>query len=277
MEPSVSVPMAKSAQPRRHRGGRSGTRPAGTLVQVPRVARLAAEPDVAVGERAERGLAEQHRARLPQQFDHPRIAVGDAILVRRRAPGGADAVCVEQVLQAVRDAVQRAEPRAGAQQRVRGVGLRARQIGRHRHETLQRAGVLGDAREVDLGQAPAAEQAVPDPVREPGGRSERHILVAGGEGARVGRGGAQHGVLRQRREIGEPRIETAGGRQAVGEQQLASRLRRRDLAVEIVEHQFALGARIREPHQPLAGGDRLNADCCVGHAAPASPVVRGAC
>ena len=64
MLPSVSLPMAKPTRPAATARRRAGRRAARPCARVPRVARHAAEPAVAQGQRPERQLGDQHRAGL---------------------------------------------------------------------------------------------------------------------------------------------------------------------------------------------------------------------
>jgi hypothetical protein len=62
MEPCVSVPMAKPTRPAAVAAPGPGRRAARALLRIPRVARHAAEPAVALRECAQRQLRDEHRA-----------------------------------------------------------------------------------------------------------------------------------------------------------------------------------------------------------------------
>ena len=117
MEPSVSVPIAKPHKPAAVAEAEPGAGSARPLVEVPRIARLAAIPDVVVGERPDRGLAEQNRAGGAELLDDGRVTRGHAVAERLGAPARDDAGGVEQIFEAVGDAVQRAEMRPCASSR----------------------------------------------------------------------------------------------------------------------------------------------------------------
>ena len=72
------------------------------LLVVPR------EPDVALRQRAHGELADEHRARFIEPLHAGGVGFGNALLERLGAPGGGDALGVEKVFHAERNAVQRA-------------------------------------------------------------------------------------------------------------------------------------------------------------------------
>ena len=108
MLPPVSLPIEKRDQRRRGRRAGSGARSRRALLQQPRVHRLSAEPDVVERECAERQLRDEHGACLVESAHDHRVRSRHAIAERFGAVGGGDVLRVEQVLHAVRDAVQRA-------------------------------------------------------------------------------------------------------------------------------------------------------------------------
>jgi hypothetical protein len=96
------------------------------------------------------------------------------------APAGGDAGSVQYVLRAVRDAVQRPQPRAGGQEPIRLLRLRQRhRVGRGR-EAEQGGIVAADAVEVYPRQTYRAELPAGDPGRQmPHGR-KGNILIGFG-------------------------------------------------------------------------------------------------
>ena len=115
----------KGDERRRGRGAGPGARSRRAFLEQPRVHRLAAEPDVVERERAERELRDEHRAGLVQPAHDRGVRRRHAIAERLGAVGRRDVLRVEQILHAVRDAVQRTAVLAGGDL---GVGLlRARE------------------------------------------------------------------------------------------------------------------------------------------------------
>src|SRR5690606_10425975 len=92
-------------------GSGSGARPcrraARALIELPRVARHAAEPLVTLRESAERQLRDEDRAGLVELAHDGRVHVDDLVLVRLCAERRAVAPRCKQVLRAPGDAVER--------------------------------------------------------------------------------------------------------------------------------------------------------------------------
>ena len=141
----------------RHDGGsRPAAGPARDALVIPRVHRgavgLGVRRDDPVRQLVGGELAQQHRTGLPQAPRHRGIVLRDPALVGGRARGRWDARRVDQVLEADRDAVERAPQPTLAHL----VGQRTRvgsgPLGRDRHEGRQLRVQLLDAGQVRLGQ-----------------------------------------------------------------------------------------------------------------------------
>src|SRR4029077_18186651 len=100
---------SEADQTGRRRGARSGAGTARALLGIPGIAGHAAIPDVAIGERADAGLAEQHGTCIRQLADDRRGSGSHAAAIRLRSPAGSYAGGIENVLGAPRNAVQRPE------------------------------------------------------------------------------------------------------------------------------------------------------------------------
>ena len=255
----------EGAEPRRGGGRGARARSARSFVGIPGVARLSPEPDFAVGEGAEGRLAEEDCPRPAQEFDDPRVAVRGAIAVGRGSPGGQDARRVEEILEPVGNSVEGPEPGPGPQEGVRGVRLGAGELRGDGDEALEPPGVRLDAREVDLGEAPAREIAALDPPRERGNGRVGDVLVGVGQPPRVGGGPADRRLRGRRPETGQTGIETRRGRDAVLEGERPAGAGRLDLAIEVVEHELALLAGVADADEALRGLDDLEGDAGVLH------------
>src|SRR6185437_10966021 len=107
----------------RCRGCRPRGRAGRSFLRVPRIAGRAAEPDVAVGERAGTGFAQKHRAGRSQLVHDGRIARRHTIFVGLRSPGSAYLRDIEQVLDAVRNTME-----AGADAAFGEIGIGGRSL-----------------------------------------------------------------------------------------------------------------------------------------------------
>ena len=202
------------------------------------------------------------------------VTLRHAALERLGAPAGDQPGGVEQVLHTVGNAVQRAKPHASRGERIRGIRLTEREIGRHDGEAVQTRVERRDARQIDLGQPPAAEGAGADPGREVGERRKCDRLRIGR--ARRLDGGVAHGSLR----IGQPRgrqarVEVAGHRGVVGKRHAAPGEGRGDLAFQVIHHLRAFGRRVVDPEQEFGRGDSLDGHHATAQRGRASLVSRG--
>ena len=192
-------------QPGSGGGGGPRARAARAFLGIPGIAGLAAIPDVAIGERADTGLAQQHRTGCRQAADDLGIRLRNAIGERLGTPAGGDAGGIQDVLGAVWDAVQRTEPGTRSEQVVRPPRLRERQRVRHRREAAQRRITPPDAVKIDLREPHRTELAAGDPCGQVTDRGEGDILVGHGQ-----RGSGARDVrrrLRRHGEAGQPRVE----------------------------------------------------------------------
>ncbi len=103
----------KSDEPRGGRGARTRRRSARPLLQVPRIVRPSAGPLIAKGELARCQLGDEHGPRRRQPLHDRRIVRKRLLREWRRAPRGWIAFRRDDVLHAVRDAVQHAAIAAG--------------------------------------------------------------------------------------------------------------------------------------------------------------------
>ena len=118
IEPDVSVPMPNATQPAAVAEDGPRRRAARTASDIPRIVRLSAEPLIALREEPGRELRDQHGASIAQPDDDFRVLIDDAILEVRRTPGRPHALGREQILHAVRNAVQRPAVVSGGDFRV---------------------------------------------------------------------------------------------------------------------------------------------------------------
>ena len=107
MDPLVSVPMPNATQPAGRGGCRTRRRSARSLLQIPRVLGLPAEPLVALRQFARSQLRHQHRARVAQHLDHARVFVDHLVFICARAPRGLVALHRDDVFRAPGNPMQR--------------------------------------------------------------------------------------------------------------------------------------------------------------------------
>ena len=172
--------LAADGKCHQRRGGRrpgAGARPRSALLQKPRVHRLAAEPDVVQGERAERELRQHHRAGVVEPSDHRGVRRGDAVAERLSAVGGRNVFRIEQVFHAVRDAVQRAAVFAGGDLCIRRLRARERVVSGQRDDGANLWVQPFDATEVDIRQSLGCELPRFDPPRQLRHGRERDVVV----------------------------------------------------------------------------------------------------
>ena len=98
-------------EPRRDRDRSPAARAAGAIVEMPRIARDAEERRIGqelVGEFRRRRFADDDGTRGLEALDRDRVAQGHVLRHETRAPGGADALGIDDVLDRDRHAVKRA-------------------------------------------------------------------------------------------------------------------------------------------------------------------------
>src|SRR4029077_8627137 len=122
----------KTDEARRRRRARARAGATRSFLDIPRVAGAPFIPDVAIGERAERRLGDEHRTGLSELLHPGRTALGEAPPIGLGPPAGRDARRVEKVLGAPGDAMQRAEINAFREKPVGAPRLLARKL-RRRH------------------------------------------------------------------------------------------------------------------------------------------------
>ena len=248
-------PDRESAEAHRRRRRGAGARAARALVEIPGIAGPAAVPDVVIGESADRGLPEQHRARRAQLADDRRVGIGNPVAEGLGAPSGRDAFGVEEVLETIRNAVERAQIDARAHERVRGVRLRQGALAGHGGEALELRAERFDAGEVDLRQPAACQRA----GGEPGGKlpdcREGDVLVIVRNGLRRGPPKPQRSLRRRHAKRRQPRIEAGRHRQGIQEAHFAPGERGGDLPLQIADHLAAFGRSVGDAHDALGGLD----------------------
>ena len=153
IEPRVSVPIAKPTSPAAVAEPGPADDPLDPLLRVPRIVGLAAEPVVALRQRAHRELRDEDRAGVAQPLDDGGVVVEDLILKRAGAPRRRDALGREQVLRAPGDAVKRPSVSAGADLAIGLRRLRQREILGQRDDAVQLRPVLLQPIEVHLRQS----------------------------------------------------------------------------------------------------------------------------
>ena len=124
------------------RGGRGAwtrRRSARSFRRVPRIVRASAGPLIAERELAGRELRDEHGAGRVQPRDDRGVLIERLRRERRRAPARRRALRRDDVLDAVRNAVQRTEVAAGAQPPVRLGGFRHRTLFGQRGHAIQHA------------------------------------------------------------------------------------------------------------------------------------------
>jgi hypothetical protein len=194
IEPPVSVPTAKPTRPAAVAAAGPADDPLeprdvshGFFVLPPnQTSPIASSPVVSL----------QDGARLAHALDGGGVDRRHVILVGVGAPRGADVPGREQILDAVRDAVERPLVTAGANLSIRRGRLRAREILGQRHHALQRVAVPLQAGEIQLGQLGRGNQPRLDERGERRQRQERDLIV--GRACREARAiDVQRGVRRR--------------------------------------------------------------------------------
>jgi hypothetical protein len=231
-------------QSRRRRRSGTGGRSARTLLEIPRVLGASLKPEVALGQCAHRKLGNQDRARLIEPLDHSGVAGRDAILEGLGAPGGRDALGVEEVLHAVRDAVERAAILPGADLLIGGGRLFERQALGEGHEAQQLGPVLLHAGQVHLCQVGGRHRARADQRCDARDRPEGQLLEirrrlmrrAVGKGDRRGEAlGTVDGCA-----IGQSGMEGEGRFGAVGNIDLAESFVANEGGIDAPQHHLEL-------------------------------------
>ena len=97
------------------------------------------------------GLADEHRAGRAQPRRDDRRRRRDVPAPHARRRGGRRPAKIDQILERDRHAVQRAAVAAGGNLLIGGARLRARLVGQHGDEGVDRRIALGDAREAAFG------------------------------------------------------------------------------------------------------------------------------
>ena len=266
MLPPVSLPIEKADERRRRRRARTGARAGRALFEQPRIHRLAAEPDVVQCERAEAELRDQHRAGVVETPHDRRIILRHAIAKRLGAPRRRDAGGVEQILHAVRNAVQWAAILACRDLGVGLLRLREREVLRQRDDAAQLAVVLRDAVEIDVGEPRRRELLLLDPSREMRDRCERDVGVVRRQRPGVVR--AAHETIVRRTGA---RVPGSTGFQIVAGCTVSpiATLRGPDASLEQRRHRrsprfrrhLALRGGHRHLRELLGFGERLRRDC----------------
>ena len=168
------------AQERRHGRAGSAARASGRAVESPRVARWPVPRIVgrrARGELVSVALADQDRAGIPQPANRLGILRRDVVAEERGAMSGPHAIGVEDVLEANRNAVERAAPTAGRELGFRPARPRARLGGHDGHESVQHRIESLDAREMRLGHLHRRHRPRAHQTGELGDREEAQVVV----------------------------------------------------------------------------------------------------
>ncbi len=144
----------------------SSARSRRALFQKPGVNRLAAEPDIVERQRPERQLRDQHRACVVQPANDGRVFRRHPVPKGLSAIGRWDVLCVEQILYAVRDAVQWTSILARSDL---GVGLlcaRQRMVFGDRDDRANLPVESFDATEIDIRESLRRDLPRLDPSRQ---------------------------------------------------------------------------------------------------------------
>ncbi len=152
-------------EPGRDRGRRTTRRPAGHVVDVPRVVRRPEELVVGLvvaGPTGDVGLAEHDGAGVLQPRDGRCVLRGDVVGELDRAARRADALDLDRVLDRDREPVERSAPLAAYGLGVGAVRLGPGPIEVERHHRVDGAVQPVDARCEELQQLPARDLAVAD-------------------------------------------------------------------------------------------------------------------
>ena len=86
IDPCVSVPIENATQPAAVADPGPGRRSARPFLRVPRIVGAAAEPAIALRQRAERELGDEHRAGVAQPLDDRGVVVEDLLDRTARRP-----------------------------------------------------------------------------------------------------------------------------------------------------------------------------------------------
>jgi len=160
-------------------GGRTRPRrrPARSLLGVPRVAGLLAEPHVAPGEGAQAQLGHQHRTCLVEPLDNGRVLIDFLFLKRCRAPRCRVAANREQILRPPRDTVQRAPPGASGELSIGPARLLHRALLGQGDDAVQLGIVLFQAFKIQSGELHRRNLADADEVPELGHGKECELGI----------------------------------------------------------------------------------------------------
>ncbi len=221
-------------------------------------------PDVAVGERAQCGLGDQHGAGLGQKAHHRGVRLRHPVQIRLGTPARRQPRRVQQVLAAIGDAVQRPAPAPGGDLRVGGVGLGHRELGRGQRDAFQARAVTGDPVQIKLGELYRADLSGAHPAGQLRKRCEADVFGAAGDWARIGqcqceRFRRRHGKARQ------PRIEALRRRQAFGQGARPPGRGTRRLLHQRFQHQRPFLGRVCHTGERFGGGGAVGGDAGLAH------------
>ena len=157
-----------------------------------------------------------------------------------------------------------------AHERVGGVRFRQGAIGGHGGEAFELRAERLDPGEVDLRQPPAGQRAARRARRKAARPARRRCPRRPGNRPRHRRPTAQRPLRRRHaeRSAGADRSASPSAGRWRGER--AAGPRRVDLALEIVDHQPALGERVGDAHELLGRLDGPDRDVALAHGSPLS-------
>ncbi len=168
---------------RRHRGAGPARGASAPVIGVPGRAAGSGEARIGVvvpeaaGQLDHGQLGHEHRPRLGQPLDHRPIVVEDLLPEGLGAPGGRDALRRQQVLEAVRDAVEGPAVLARDQLLVGAVGLREGHIAGHGDHGAELRPEGFQALQVRLGQLDRVHLARSEQKAQVAHGGEQHVVA----------------------------------------------------------------------------------------------------
>ena len=249
------------------RGARART--ARPLLRIPGVAGAGAEPEISLGQRAERGLGDQDRASLIESLDDGGVVVEVLRFEAAGAPCGGIALDREQVLASPRNSVQRSPVVAGGDLGVGLSSLFERPLLRERNDEVQSWIEALEAREVHLRELERVDLPCLHQLRQlphtgksegVGAASEASGDLAG-ERVKVRRGAdgerSPDGVKSGAAGHG---IENEGGSDAIGKVEIANGRERFALTGQALKHHPLLVVRDADTGDGRSRIDHLRRD-----------------
>ena len=151
-------------------------------------------------------FATEYGASCVEPLHHRRIFFRNTVAIRLRTPGGRNVGGIEQVFNAVGNAVQRAAILPSSDLRIRLFRLRQGMVGGQGDHAAQLGIVLLQAVQINLSEPRGSNFLLLDPLREFRHRRKGNVRIACWQRARVGRAAHEAVAYRDNLYVGQCRV-----------------------------------------------------------------------